>query len=127
MIGSRHGKHCVAAECLVFDQWRKVLAHDQLGSAPFETHGPIEGLNIVPAPRVRVQIVDEITAANHENSFFTQKGEMPAEFVMKLGRLGLIDAELHHRNVGFRKDVAEHRPRSMIESPALIQSNRNWL
>ena len=39
---------------------------------------------------------------------------------MIVERLGGVDGELHDRNVGVGKRVREHRPRSVIDAPAVV-------
>ncbi|MNC86525.1 hypothetical protein D3C83_21950 [compost metagenome] len=43
---------------------------------------------------------------------------------MPARRLGLVDAELHDRDVGFRIHVLKHRPGAVIEPPAAVERDR---
>jgi len=54
----------------------------------------------MPAPRVRVKVVDQIAAANNQDAFIPQGRKFPTDVEMKRRRLGLVNAELNHWNIG---------------------------
>ena len=63
------------------------------------------------------EIMNDIAAADDQNSFGTQGKQLPAEIVVEAGRLGEIDAELEYGNIGRWKEVFENRPGAMVQSP----------
>ena len=73
------------------------------------------------APRVRVQVVDEIAAPHDKYPFLAQRCEPFAGFVVEFCRSRLVDAELYDWNVCFGKDVSEHRPGAVVEAPVLVE------
>src|SRR6185312_5238995 len=101
---------------------RRVLAsHDELACSCFETHSPFVRLGGVSTPRIRVEVVYNVAAAHDQNVLMAQRAQPPSDVVMKSGWLRFIDAELYHRYVRRGERVAQHGPRSMIETPRLIQ------
>src|SRR5205823_2602081 len=49
--------------------------------------------------------------------------EKLAELVMKFRRLGLVDRELDDWNVRLGKDMAQHRPGAVVESPGRVAAD----
>src|SRR6185436_6882833 len=47
--------------------------------------------------------------------------QLLTDLVMKVRRARFVDAQLYDRNVGFWKNVAQHRPGAVIESPAIVE------
>jgi hypothetical protein len=91
----------LASQFIVLDQ-RLVFArnHHLLGLF-FETNGPVVRVGHMPAPRIGVKIVNQITAAHDQNAFVPKRRELPADFETEGSRLRLIDAELDDWNVAF--------------------------
>ena len=89
-----------------------------------KAHGPFKRIDCVPSPGVRVQVVHQVPAADNENAFFPQGRQALTNFVVKRGRLGLVNAQLNDGNVSLGIDMTQHRPRPMVQSPALIQFDR---
>jgi hypothetical protein len=48
-----------------------------------------------------------------------------ANFVVKRGRLRFINAELNHWNIGLWIDVAQNRPSTVVETPAVVATPRH--
>ena len=75
----------------------------------------------MPAPRVRVQVVHDVAAADDQHAGVAQRPQALPDLVVKMRRARLVDAELYDRYIGFRKNMAEHRPRPVIETPAVVE------
>src|SRR5659263_219753 len=54
-------------------------------------------------PCISRQIMNDIAAADGQKTFFPQRCEPFPQFIMEYGRLRLIDAELHDRDICARK------------------------
>ena len=89
------------------------LAHPQL-----ETLGPIERARTALAPCVCMQVVDDVAAADDEHALVAQGRKPLAQLIMESGRLGLVDAELHDRDVRLGEYVSQHRPCPVVEPPS---------
>lgn len=86
-----------------------MVAGEQLFTRPpLEAYGPVEWLDLLPAPRVGVQVMHKVAAAHDEYSFVTQAAKSLRNFVMELGRLRIVNAELDHRHVCFGEEMTEH-------------------
>ena len=73
------------------------------------------------APRIGVEIVHEIAAADDEHALVPKWRQLPADLKMERRGLGLVDAELHDGNVGSRINVSQHGPCTVIEAPGIIE------
>jgi hypothetical protein len=67
-----------------------------------------------------VQVVHDIAAAHDENPLIAQRTQAHAELMVERRGPCLIDAQLHDRNLGVRKHMAQHRPGAVVEPPGLI-------
>src|SRR6185295_6998016 len=98
-----------------------MVAGEQQFTRPLlEANGPVEWLDLLTAPRVRVQVMHEVTAAHDEHPFVAQAVEALRGLVVDLCRLRLVNAELDNRHVCCGEDVTEHRPCAMVEPPTLV-------
>ncbi len=52
-------------------------------------------------------------------------GRLAEGFVMERGRLRFINAELNHWNIGLWIDVAQNRPSTVVETPAVVATHRH--
>lgn len=117
MIGRRSREQSVFPQRFIINERFVVTGGNQLPSLRIKAHRPIERLNIVPAPGIGVKIMYEVSASHYQDAFVAKRGKLLSEFVMKRRRLSLVDRELNDRNISIRKDMYEHRPRSMVEAP----------
>src|SRR6185369_13387159 len=92
----------------------------------FKSHRPIEWRNLLTAPGVSVEVVDEIAAPDDQHSLVAQTGESLCSVVVEARGLRFVDAELYDGDIRLRKDVAEHRPGPVIQSPPCVQSRDDW-
>src|SRR5882672_1034019 len=78
------------------------------------------------APGIRMQVMNDVPAANQQHTFIAQRRQPFSDFAMKVRRLSFVDAQLHYRNISLRKNVTEHGPGSVVESPTFfIELDRN--
>src|SRR5579883_2513441 len=63
----------------------------------------------------------DVAAADDQNPFVAQRRQRTPELVMKLRRFGCVQTELHDRNVRVRVEMPQHRPRRVIQTPALVE------
>ena len=91
-----------------------------------ESHGPVKRFDAVLAPCISVQIMYKIAAPYDENPFIAQRCELLPDLVMKCGRLGFVNAQLHDGNIGLRENVTKYGPGSVVETPSLVSVNRDW-
>src|SRR3569623_1650668 len=118
MLGGRHAPTGVGAGGLIIDE-RVVIAGQQLLFHLLgKTLRPFERRR-VRRPVQAAEVVNDVATADDEYVLVAQYGETSGERIMPLRRLGGIDAELHHRDVGGRKGMDQHRPSAVIETPAL--------
>ena len=90
----------------------------------FKAQRPVIGLARVPAPRVSVEVVHHVAAAQHQDSLLAQRPQAYADLMMEAPGLSLINTQLHDRHVGLRVHVTQHRPGAVIQAPALIGLHR---
>src|ERR1044072_4015158 len=120
MVGRRNRQGGVASQSFVGDE-RAVVAREQQFTRPLlETHGPVEWPDLPAAPRVGVQVMHEVAAPSDEQPFVAPDVDPLRGLVVELRRLRLVDAELDDGHVRLGEDVAEYRPRTVVESPTLI-------
>ena len=118
VLRRRHGKQRVFAERSVVDQ-RCVLARlDEVANSRLEAHCPVVRLDGMPAPCIRVQVVHDVSAAYDQHAGVAQRTQPLADFMVKVRRSRFVDAQLYDRYIRVRKDVAQHGPGAVIESPA---------
>ena len=67
--------------------------------------------------------MNNIAATNYQHAFITKRLEQLSKLIMKLRRLPLIDTKLNNRNICIRKNMAEHCPCTMIQTPMSIKTN----
>src|SRR5690349_16936710 len=126
MVRSGDGQRSVAPKLFIFDERPVFTGQDHLPGRTFEPDGPIVGIARVLSPGIRMEIVDEIPAADDEHTFFAQRRKSTADLKVEYGRLGFVDAELHDRHVGVGIYMAEDRPRSVIQAPGRVERYRSW-
>src|SRR6266850_1544690 len=125
MIRCGRREQRVATQMLVTDE-RSVVTFQQKFTREFlKPYGPIKRFNLMLAPGIRVQVVNDVSAADDENALIAQRFEVFRQLVMKLGRPRFINAELYDGNICLRENVTQHGPRSMIKSPTVIQCHWN--
>src|ERR1700686_2887149 len=95
MVWRRRGEECVAAKRFVVDQRCVVALEQKLACPLLKSHGPVEGFHFMTAPRVRVQVTNEVPAPDYQDAFVTQGRQTLPNFMVKFGRLDFIDARLH--------------------------------
>src|SRR5579864_5141172 len=78
----------------------------------------------MPPPSIRMQVVDDVAAADDQNSFFAQWSESLTDFIVKRRGLSLINAQLHNRNVCLRIYMTQDCPRAMVQTPAFVKSHQ---
>src|SRR5438132_1026009 len=126
MFRRRYGQQRVASQRFVIDQGRVLASQKQLARLLLKAHGPVKRSYRMTTPGVRVQVVHKVAAADYQNAFVTQRRQTFTNFVMKLRRLGFINAELHNSRVSIRKNVAKYRPGAVIQTPTVIEFHRQW-
>ena len=92
-------------------------------------HRVVESVRPVEATvlEVRIQhpeVVHDVAARDHEHVALAQRREARAQIEVVFERLHRVDRELHHRDVGSRERVAEHRPGAVVETPAVLVETR---
>jgi len=78
-------------------------------------------------PRVGVEVVHDVAGAEHQDAFVAEPLEPARQLEVLLRGERLVDAELHDRHVGLRKDMHEDGPGSVIETPAVVEHQRRRL
>ena len=124
VLRRRHGQQRVLAERSVVDQRRVVARDDELANFRLEARGPVVGLDGMPAPRIRVQVVHDVSAAHDQHACIPQRTQALADLIVKLRRARFVDAQLYDRYIRVRKDMAQHGPRAVIETPARRRGRR---
>ena len=92
----------------VLDQRLIFACHHHLFCRGFEANGPIVGVPDVRPPRIRGKIVNQVAAPHNQNAFRAQRGELPADLKMEGRRPGLVDTELHYRDISRGIGMPEH-------------------
>src|SRR5437899_8491037 len=105
MIWRGNRKERLLAERLVIDERLVVGRKQQSPGLGLETNRPIVRIRHVAAPRVRVQVVNEVAAADDENAFRSERRQTNADLVVKRWRPRLIDTQLDDWNIGRRVDM----------------------
>src|SRR5690242_9595081 len=106
MIGRGHGQLRFVAELMLIIHEGLVLSGEkQLADSSFKRDRPIVRLRCMLSPSIGVQVVHDVAAAEHENTFFSQDRQALAEFVVDRGWLCFINAKLNYWNIGLRVDV----------------------
>ena len=72
------------------------------------------------------QVVDDIPAADDQDSFISKDLESPSQVIMCLGILGHIQAQLDDRYIRFGKKLTQHRPGSVVQAPGQIRDNFSY-
>src|SRR5579872_465041 len=78
------------------------------------------------SPRIRVEVVHQIAAADDQHTFLAQHGKLAADLEMERGWLDLIDAELHDGCTRVGVHVTQHGPCSVIEPPRGVEPDLQW-
>ena len=123
VVGRGRREPRVAAQAVVVDERRVIIRRDQLARPRLEPDGPVERLDPGAAPRVGVQVVDEVAAPGDEDALVAQRREPAGQLVVRLGRQRLVYAQLNGGHIGRGEDVAEHRPGAVIQPPAAIEAD----
>jgi hypothetical protein len=79
----------------------------------------------VLSPSIGMQVTYNVTASQNENAFFPQRCKAFADFGMKRRWLYFINAELNHENIGLGIDVAQNRPRTVVQTPAVVAAHQH--
>ena len=61
----------------------------------------------------------EVAGPGDHDPLVPQRRQRPGQIVVLTRRQVAVQRQLHHRHVGFRPDVAQHRPGSVIQAPLL--------
>jgi len=125
MLRGWHGEHRITPECGVIDERPVIATRQGFSHVRLETQRPVVR-RLMPPPGEGLQVVHDVAAAEHQDPFFTQRSQACAELVMEAGRLRLIEAQLHHRHVRLRVEVAEHGPGSVVQAPLTIGGHGQW-
>src|SRR6202047_5536521 len=65
--------------------------------------------------------MDEVPASDNEHAVTPQFCKFPANLEMERRRPRLVDAELYDRHIGRGVDVLQHGPRTVIETPRIVE------
>ncbi len=65
--------------------------------------------------------MNEVAASDDKHSIVAQASESLRDLVVETCWLGLVNAELDHRHVCFRKNVTEYGPCAMVKTPPFIE------
>jgi hypothetical protein len=68
----------------------------------------------VPSPRISVEIMYEVPAAHNQYAFVTQWRELSANLEMEGCRLGLVNTQLRHGNIGVGIRVTQTLSRDRV-------------
>src|SRR5690606_955157 len=74
-------------------------------------------------PVNKPQVMNDITAAYNQNTFLPQFLKPGGKVKMIFRRFGIVYTHLLHGNIGLRIKMADYRPRTMVQSPAVIFLN----
>ena len=118
-------------ECLTVvakvDQIRMIAAHDCVFNLLIGLQRPIktEGFGFVAVPFEQTQVVHDVAAAHDQHAFAAQNRQFFGQIVMRLRAFEMIQTQLHHRNIGIRVQMTNHRPCAVIQAPfILVQTDR---
>ena len=121
MVGRRHGEIGLTAElAIIVDQRFIFFREQQLSDPSLKRNRPGKGLLHVPAPCVRVKVMDEVTASDDKNAVLAQNCQSLAKVKVERSRLRFVNTELNNRNVCERIDVAEDRPCTVVQAPSIV-------
>ena len=67
-----------------------------------------------------------IPTSHNQNSFVPLRRKFSTDFEMEGSGLVLINAQLHDWNVGGGIGVTQNGPGAVIETPRILQRNRQW-
>ena len=87
---------------LVGNQGSVLAGEQQLTYSLLERNRPLVRFLRVLSPCVCVQVVDDVPAADDENALVPEGRYALADFIVERWGLGLVNAELHDRNIRFR-------------------------
>jgi len=126
MIRRGHCQFRFAAELvLVIDERLVLSGEEELADLTFERDRPIVRLRCVPSPSISMRIMDDVAAPQNENAFVSQGRQAFADFIMERRRLRFINAELNYWDISLRIDVAQNRPSTVVETPAVVAAHRH--
>src|SRR4030095_5439856 len=69
--------------------------------------------------------MDQVSTAQDQNVLIAQRSKSSPKLIMKRSWLRCVDTELNDGYFGIWKQMTQHRPCSVIESPTVIKSDRN--
>ena len=70
--------------------------------------------------------MDEVAAADDQHTLFAERRKPLADLEMKRRRLGPINRELYHRNIGLGIHVPQDRPGPVVSTPTLLHVDWQW-
>ena len=86
MIGRRNGEQRFFAERLVVHQGLVVACQQQALGLGLEADRPLVRDRACGAPCVGVEVVHQIAAANDEDAFGPERGQLPADLIVERRR-----------------------------------------
>ena len=117
VIGRRHGVAVVGCPCRLAIAAGSV-SHQRPGVV-VEAAGPVEAVRPAGRSRRTPEVVHHVAAADDQHAALAQRREAGAELEVVVERLLGVDRQLHDRDVRVREHVAQHRPRAVIDAPAV--------
>lgn len=121
MLAGRNGEAGML-EMPIVDQRLPVSGSEGLLDGGIEFRGPVIRF---AAPADHAEVMDDIAAAEYEDAFITERPQLSADIpVLLFGETG-VDAHLQHGDIGFRIEMREDRPGTVVETPGIIELNRN--
>ena len=100
------------------DQIGRSRRHDA-AHVGVEALGPVEAA-VAVRPVDPAQVVHHVAAAEDEDALLAQRRETRPQIEVVGQRRGRMDRQLNDRHVGRGEDVCQHRPRPVIEAPAVL-------
>lgn len=122
MFRRRYREKRVRTQRSIVDKWTMVI-RGQRASCLIEPHGPVKWLDLRIAPRIRSQIVDNVSAAYDQHILVAERRQFFAKFMMEAGRPVAVDRELNDGDISVGMNMAQHGPRSVIEPPTAAVRN----
>lgn len=126
MIGRRDRKRRIRPQGCILDQGPVVALPNPIADRGIKSTCPSKRLYRPPIPDISVQVVDNIAATEDEDALVPQRRQTLPYRIMEFGRLGRINAQLHHGHIGIGKYVAQDRPCTVIEPPRLVGLHGRW-
>ncbi len=113
----RHRQLRLRSPVCVVHQLARIVAEQAGAHLAVEVERPLRG----GAARHPPQVMHHVAGAEQQHALVAQRRQPDAELVVIVGRLGDVQAQLHHRDIGLRIELDQHRPGAVIQAPVLIR------